>query len=133
MNRRVFLFAILTAISVLTAACSTAVSNEDATDTPFRVGPTPVDSIDGITGDPERGRSMFTKESCNSCHSTGSRRVVGPGLGGISTRGDDNYIRQSIKDPGAVVVRGFGNIMSNFSKLDDQTVEDLIAYLKTLE
>lgn len=133
MNRRVILSAILFAVSVLAAACSTAVSDGDATDTPFRVGPSPLESVEGITGDPERGRSKFTSQSCNSCHSTGSRRVVGPGLGGISTRGDDNYIRQSIKDPGAVVVRGFGNIMSNFSKLDDQTVEDLIAYLNTLE
>lgn len=87
---------------------------------------------DFLAGDVDRGRRRFATEACGACHSTGSNRVVGPGLAGISARGDDAYIRQSVKEPGAVVVNGFPNVMSDFSRLDDQTVEDLIAYLKTL-
>lgn len=85
-----------------------------------------------VVGDAERGRQRFTREGCSNCHATGSNRVVGPGLAGIGDRGDEAYIRQSIRDADAVIVDGFSNLMADFSRLSDQAVEDLIAYLMTL-
>lgn len=81
----------------------------------------------------ERGAASFAG-SCSACHSTGSNPVVGPGLAGLSTRSDDASIRQSIIDPGAVVVDGFPNAMppgfdATFS---GEEIDDLIAYLKSL-
>ncbi len=80
-----------------------------------------------------RGEKLFRGEGCSACHRTNSSRLVGPGLAGIRHRGDDAYIRESIRDPGAVVVDGYNNVMSNFSGLSDAELDDLLAYLKTLE
>jgi cytochrome c1 len=46
----------------------------------------------------------------------------------------DEYLRQSIREPGAFTVPGFSpGLMPPFTGLTDQQVNDLIAYLKTLE
>ena len=113
---------LVTAIFVagLSAACG---GGSDASE-PIADGP--------LVGDAARGQQRFTRESCSNCHSTGSDRVVGPGLAGIGARGDDAYIRESITDADAVIVDGYSNLMSDFSRLNAQTVEDLIAYLNTL-
>ena len=45
----------------------------------------------------------------------------------------DEYIRASIMDPGSFVVDGFPNAMPNiFGSMADSDIDDLIAYLKTL-
>ncbi|MCH8234971.1 MAG: cytochrome c oxidase subunit II, partial [Chloroflexi bacterium] len=46
----------------------------------------------------------------------------------------DQYIEQSIRDPGGFVVSGYNNLMPNaYGRLPQDDVDDLIAYLKTLE
>lgn len=85
-----------------------------------------------LTGDAEIGQRLFRSEGCSACHSTDKNRIVGPGLAGISSRGDDAYIRQSLSEPGAVVVEGYPNVMPRFSGLSEETVNHLVAYLKTL-
>ena len=92
-------------------------------------------------GDPGRGEQLFASNACSGCHSTGSDTRVGPGLSGIGARAEtrtslsgDDYIRQSIREPGAFVVEGFANLMpAIFANLPDQDIADLLAYLKTLE
>lgn len=92
-------------------------------------------------GDASRGEQLFASNGCSGCHSTGSDDLVGPGLAGVgeraATRTDlsaDEYLHQSIVDPGAFVVDGFSNLMpGTFSSLPDQDIDDLVAYLKTLE
>jgi cytochrome c oxidase subunit 2 len=81
----------------------------------------------------ERGAATFAG-NCSGCHSTGADPVVGPGLAGVSSRGDDAYIRQSIVEPGAVIVDGFPPAMpSGFgTTLSTEQLDDLIAYLKSL-
>jgi cytochrome c2 len=88
-------------------------------------------------GDAVAGQSLFAE--CGACHSTGDDKKIGPGLAGVYARAGDRtsldadaYIEQSVRDPGAFLVDGFGAIMPSFSFTDDD-VEDLIAYLKTLE
>jgi len=92
--------------------------------------------------DASNGEDLFKNESCLACHSTGTRRVTGPGLAGIgdaaATRDPglsaDQYIEQSIRNPGSFVVDGFNNIMpKTYSRLPQDDADDLIAYLKTLE
>ena len=92
--------------------------------------------------DAANGQRLFKNESCSACHSTGTRRVTGPGLAGIgssaATRNPelsaDQYIEQSIRNPGEFIVAGFNNIMpKTYSRLARDDVDDLIAYLKTLE
>ena len=82
----------------------------------------------------ERGAATFAA-NCSGCHSTGDNRVVGPGLAGLSSRGDDAYIRESIVEPNAVVVDGFpASVMPpGFgATLSADELNDLIAYLKSL-
>ncbi len=101
-------------------------------------------------GDPERGRELFFASSigqstgCRVCHSIKpGERKVGPSLAGIATRAAtrvpgmsaEEYIRQSIEDPGAYVVEGFPNAMlpDIADKLSDQDMDDIIAFLMTLK
>jgi hypothetical protein len=55
-------------------------------------------------------------------------------IGGCSySRKGDDYIRESIVDPSAVIVDGFSNLTpKTFASLKESGIEDLIGYLKTL-
>lgn len=102
---------------------------------------TPTATTSSVAGDPEEGEELFTSAGCSACHSTGSNQVVGPGLAGIGERAEtrvegltaDEYIAQSMRQPGAYVVQGFPPVMTSFDYLSDQEIADLTAYLKTLE
>lgn len=104
--------------------------------------PTRDPSLPPHVADAANGERLFNSESCSACHSTGDRRVTGPGLAGIgataATRDPDltadQYIEQAIRSPGAFVVSGYNNLMPNaYGRLPQDDVDDLIAYLKTLE
>ncbi len=93
------------------------------------------------TGDPAKGEALFTS-TCGGCHNVAEDVAgAGPALVGIATRAGGeveglsaaDYLHQSIVDPGAYVVEGFANIMPPFSALPDSDVNDLIAYLMTLQ
>ena len=80
------------------------------------------------------GESVFTA-NCAVCHSTGTDPLVGPGLAGIVDRApSEDYIRESILDPGAVIVEGFLDAMPATvgASLSSGDLESLIAYLGTL-
>jgi mono/diheme cytochrome c family protein len=133
-HRKLLLFVIVGAIS-LVAACSDG-------ETPFAtVGPTATSSGPAPTsqpgngiggGDVANGEALFASNSCSACHSTGSNKVVGPGLSGIGERGDA-YLIESIKNPAAVVVEGYDPLMPTFPALSDSAINDIVAYLKTLQ
>ncbi len=88
----------------------------------------------------ERGEQLFVSIGCNACHTIDSDTVlVGPSLVGIAERAGtrtslsaEDYMRESINDPGAYLVEGFTNAMV-VPKLPPDQVEDLIAYISTLE
>ncbi len=140
-DRRYLLFITVALFTVFAFACGggddpTATTRPAATFTATSVPATPTAS--GLVGDAARGEELFVSETCAGCHSTGSTQIVGPGLAGLSERaaslGGDAYIEQSIRDRNAVITPGFSaGIMTDFSHLDDQTVADLVAYLKTLQ
>jgi len=92
---------------------------------------------DSAEGDAANGEALFS--NCSACHSTGDNTVVGPGLAGIYDRAGsrtsldaDGYLVQSIREPGAYIVDGFAALMPAFDQWSDQDVQDVIAYLKTL-
>jgi cytochrome c2 len=93
------------------------------------------------TPDASRGGQLYLRNGCAGCHSTGNHKIVGPGLAGIAERAAtrvpgmsaDEYISQSIHDPGAYVVDGYPNVMTSFASISDEDFSDLLAYLETLE
>ncbi len=137
-SRKLLLISVLLTFSVVAVACSdgetpfATVEPTATTSAQQQVTPTSLPG-NGGSGDAAKGESLFASNSCNSCHSTGSNSVVGPGLAGVSQRGDDAYLRQSIREPLAVIVEGFAPAMPPFPALTDADIGDLIAYLKTLQ
>jgi cytochrome c oxidase subunit 2 len=94
---------------------------------------------------PEKGKDLLAKSGCLGCHSTDGTIKVGPSFKGIFGReahlegdrevtADEEYIRESIYDPGAKIVKGFPNIMPTFKgRLSGDDVTAIIAYIKTLK
>jgi cytochrome c oxidase subunit 2 len=94
----------------------------------------------------EAGKLVFEKTACNSCHSLGEQRLIGPGLGGLLAGNkkrefedgtdlisDENYVRESILNSKAKIVKGFAPVMPPYEgQLSDEEIAQLIAYLKTL-
>jgi cytochrome c oxidase subunit II len=89
------------------------------------------------------GQKLFSELGCSSCHRSDTQGR-GPNLAGVYGKqvmldtgstvvADDNYIRDSIINPGSKVVSGFKPIMPTFSGLvsEDQLMA-LIAYVKSL-
>ncbi|MDB6076887.1 MAG: hypothetical protein JWO82_634, partial [Akkermansiaceae bacterium] len=68
-------------------------------------------SLEG--GDPKKGGELFESQpaaQCMRCHSGGGHGggEAGPDLTGVCKRGDRRYLLESLIDPGAKVVAGFG-------------------------
>lgn len=92
----------------------------------------------------EVGAELFAKNACNSCHTVDGSPLVGPTLKGVfgkseafedgaSVTVDENYIRESILQPQAKIVKGFaGKVMPPFV-MKDWKVDALIEYIKTLK
>lgn len=94
------------------------------------------------------GQRLLFERGCMSCHSLTGSAMVGPtfkGLFGskvrVRSRGesqivvaDDDYIRQSIINPGAEVTDGFPNTMPPSKNiLSEDEIGEIIKYLKELK
>jgi len=87
------------------------------------------------------GEQIFTAAGCAGCHTfspAGSNGTIGPNLDQLKTQAGklvpgksaDEYIRESIEDPGAYLVKGFPNAMPPFKgRLTDEQINALIDYL----
>jgi len=52
---------------------------------------------------------------------------------GRTVTADENYIRESILEPGAKIVRGFKPVMPTFQgQISDEQLNALVAYVKSL-
>ena len=92
----------------------------------------------------ERGEKLFGAKGCTACHTTTGVAGIGPALNGLYGKQetlmdgtqvtvDDNYIRESLLDPQAKIVEGFGPTMTSFAgQLSDDDVSAIIAYIKSL-
>lgn len=95
----------------------------------------------------DRGRELVQRFGCTGCHSIEDNSVIqGPSFVGIMGRDreledgttvttDENYIRESILDPQSQIAAGFpGGLMQSYAGiLNDQQINDIIEYLKTLD
>ncbi len=91
-----------------------------------------------------QGRKTFLKYRCISCHS-GDENARAPVLeelygkevhlrDGRTVIADEDYIRESIYDPGAKVVEGWQNIMPTFEgQVSKEEINELIAFIQSLK
>jgi cytochrome c oxidase subunit II len=92
----------------------------------------------------EVGKKVYASR-CMVCHNTTTEKKIGPGWAGIfgkdealeggkTVKVDENYIRESIVDPNAKIVKGFPPAMPSFAgQLNDQEIMGVIEYIKTLK
>jgi cytochrome c oxidase subunit 2 len=93
------------------------------------------------------GTKLFTEKGCFACHSVDGSPKVGPTLKGVfghrvavltggkerEVAADEAYLRKSLIDPGADIVKGFPPIMPpQKGVLSDAEIDALVEYLKTL-
>ena len=93
----------------------------------------------------EVGQKLFSKYTCNTCHSVDGSPMVGPSFkniwgrsekltDGASVTVDENYVRESILNPTAKVVAGYAPVMPSFKgQLKDDQITAIIEYMKTLK
>ncbi len=94
------------------------------------------------------GEKMLDAKGCLACHSTDGTKRVGPSFQGlwgrqetVLTNGverqvavDEAYVKHSLDDPTADVVKGFPPVMpSQAGKLNDEEFAQLIEFLKSKE
>lgn len=135
-SKTLFLMALVMVLSLVLAACGGG--GEEA-------------STGAGGGDPKAGEALFAQSvigsqpGCSTCHSLEVGVViVGPSLAEIghhagemvSGMSAEEYLRQSILEPDAVVEEGYaaGTMPKVWGdELTEQQVQDLIAYMLTLK
>ncbi len=92
----------------------------------------------------EQGRDLFeNKLGCASCHAGGQSQrgavlenIIGKDVrlvGGQTVTRDEEYIRNSILNPGSQIVEGYQPIMPTFKgQVTEEQLVSLVAYIKSL-
>lgn len=93
----------------------------------------------------EYGKILFERK-CTGCHQAvpGGQNLVGPNLYGLfgkeealadgsTVKVDENYLIESMKQPGVKIVKGYANLMTSFADLNDKQLNALVEYLKSLK
>jgi cytochrome c oxidase subunit 2 len=90
------------------------------------------------------GRGLYESLGCVSCHGANAEGGRGPALigvygskvvlsGGQSVVADEGYVRESILNPQAKIVTGFGPIMPSFQgQISEEQLLQVVAYVKSL-
>lgn len=94
----------------------------------------------------DKGKALFSQKACAGCHSLDGSRIVGPTFkalwgrnealeGGTSVIVDENYVRESILQPNAKIVKGFpAGVMPTFAgQLTDDDIKSIIEFIKTIK
>lgn len=92
------------------------------------------------------GERIYKRRGCNACHTVDGSPATGPSWGGLWAKEesladgskitvDENYIKESILQPQAKIVAGFtgANMPSYAGQLNDQHIDAVIAYIKSLK
>jgi cytochrome c oxidase subunit 2 len=91
------------------------------------------------------GQQLFQTLGCVSCHGANGEGGRGPTLAGLfgrevrlsngqTLRADEPYIRESILNPQAKLVEGFGPIMPTFQgQVSEDQLVQLLAFIKSLQ
>lgn len=98
----------------------------------------------GSTTPAAAGQALFQTLGCASCHGANGEGGRGPALAalfgtettlqtGEKVRVDDAYVRESILNPQAQIVAGFGPIMPTFQgQVSEDQLVQLLAFIKSL-
>jgi len=98
----------------------------------------------GSTSPAAAGQQLFQTLGCSSCHGANGEGGRGPTLAGVfgsetalqsgeKVRVDEAYVRESILNPQAKLVAGFGPIMPTFQgQISEDQLMQLVAYIKSL-
>jgi len=98
----------------------------------------------GSTTPATAGQQLYQTLGCASCHGANGEGGRGPTLAGIfgkqqqlqsgqAVNVDEAYLRESITNPQAKLVAGFGPIMPTFQgQVSEEQMVQLIAYIKSL-
>jgi mono/diheme cytochrome c family protein len=133
------------------------VEAQSAPSAPGRPTPKPAPQVHGTpkgwtftwpNGDPTKGRAVFQKLECYSCHEVRGERFptpsdtgrAGPELSGMGPLHSSEFFAEAIINPGAVVERNRGYAATDGSSkmpaygdvLTIQETIDLVAYLRQL-
>jgi cytochrome c oxidase subunit 2 len=88
------------------------------------------------------GAMLYASRGCQTCHSLDGTAGEGPSFkgvfghpvklsGGATVMADENYVRESMLQPQAKIVAGFGPIMPTFQgMLREREIQALIAFIK---
>jgi cytochrome c oxidase subunit II len=94
---------------------------------------------------PEWGKIQWERKGCNSCHSIDGSTSKGPSWkgiwgkmemmnNGVPYKVDEAYLRESMMNPQAKIVKGFEPVMPTFQGLlRDHEIKGLIEFIKTLQ
>ncbi|HWS16255.1 MAG TPA: cytochrome c oxidase subunit II [Candidatus Methylomirabilis sp.] len=92
-----------------------------------------------------RGERIVKNAGCLNCHAVEGKEKIGPNLrglfgskvpleGGESVTADEEYLRESIVEPGARIVKGYPNVMPTYkTSMPPDDVRAAVEYLKTLK
>ena len=98
----------------------------------------------GSTTPAAAGQELFQTLGCASCHGANGEGGRGPALAGVFGKEtdlqdggkatvDEAYVRESIINPQAKLVRGFGPIMPTFQgQISEDQLVQLVAFIKSL-
>jgi len=90
------------------------------------------------------GQQLYQTLGCVSCHGASGEGGRGPALGGVfgkpvflnngqTIKADEAYIRESIVNPQAKLVNGFGPIMPTFQgQISEEQLVQILAFIKSL-
>jgi cytochrome c oxidase subunit II len=90
------------------------------------------------------GKKLYAQKGCTQCHSDDGKTVIGPTFKNIfgyehafkdGTKAivDENYIRESILNPGAKIVAGYDNVMPSYQgRMKDVEITAIIEWLKSI-
>jgi len=104
-------------------------------------------------GDVENGKNLVMQNGCMGCHYIPGMSQPGymaPGLANIGGYSTDAYLKESMVDPNAIVVPGYNrnahpntpwyNVIDGKRQstmppypLDDKSLDDMVAYMRTLK
>jgi cytochrome c oxidase subunit 2 len=91
------------------------------------------------------GQQLYQTLGCVSCHGTRGEGGRGPALSGVFgsqvsladgnlIKADESYIRESIFNPQAKLVNGFGAIMPTFQgQISEEQLLQILAFIKSLQ
>ncbi len=120
---------------------------EEKTATPDTAG-TAAGMGEDVAAMVEAGKQLYALKGCSACHSLDGRKLVAPTWKGIfgaqeevrdengqyiTVTVDEEYIRESIKEPEKKKVKGYENIPMVIPPLTDEEINQLIAFIKTVK